>query len=202
VRRGREKQSVLETGCELANCPRDLRIDGVALAAGRGGVMGLIQDQQRAGAELTEPVAERVRVRLVDEQTLRNKEAGVRIPRVDTEAPFATDAGEVRLVENLECQAETVGHRVLPLQQHRGWAADHDISSLFAEQQLPGDQSGFDRFAEADVVGDEQVDARIAPYVVPAPPPFLLSYSFFISLHIGWHPPYPHSRISEIALPI
>ena len=40
-----------------------------------------------------------------------------------------------------------------------GGQADDDLAHLLAQEQLAGDQPGFDGLAQADVVGDEEVDA-------------------------------------------
>ena len=84
----------------------------------------------------------------------------MRAPRIDAETPFATDPLHVVLVENLEDKPETGFQFVLPLQEHRRRAGNDDFADLLPQQQLAGDQSGFDRLAEADVVGDEEIDAR------------------------------------------
>ena len=76
VRRGRQEQPVLEPRGQVADGAGDLRVDGVALAAGRGRVVGLVEDQQRAAAEVAEPVAQRSSVRLVDQQAVRDEERG------------------------------------------------------------------------------------------------------------------------------
>ena len=80
VRRGREEQPVLEPRGEVADGPGDLRVDGVFLAAGRGGVVGLVEDQQRAAAEVAQPVAQRRGVGFVDQQAVRDQEPRVRAP--------------------------------------------------------------------------------------------------------------------------
>ena len=64
VRRGGQKQPMLEPGGQVANGAGDLRIDGVFLATGRGGMVGFVQDEQRAGAEVAEPIAQRCRCKL------------------------------------------------------------------------------------------------------------------------------------------
>ena len=72
VRRGRQEQPVLEPRGQVADGAGDLRVDGVARAAGRGGVVRLVEDQQRAGPEVAEPVAQRRR------RTPRRSAAGAR----------------------------------------------------------------------------------------------------------------------------
>jgi len=48
----------------------------------------------------------------------------------------------------------------LPLLQHRRRGRNDDGLGLPAQQQLTGDETGFDRLAQARVVGDEEVHAR------------------------------------------
>ncbi len=50
VRRGRQEQPVLEARRQVAHGPRELRVDGVARAAGRGRVVRLVEDEQAAAA--------------------------------------------------------------------------------------------------------------------------------------------------------
>ena len=158
VRRGRQEQAVLETRGQVANGTGDLRVDGVLLPAGRRGMVGLVQDQQRAAAEVAQPIAQRAGIRLVDQQPVRDQESRVRAPRIHAVAPLAPRPRHVVLVENLEGQTEAGLQFVLPLREHRGRAADDDLSDLLAQEQLAGDQPGLDRLAEANVVGDEQID--------------------------------------------
>lgn len=56
VRGGREKEAMLEAGCQRAHRLGKLAVDGVACAVGWRGMVGLIKDQQRARTELTEQV--------------------------------------------------------------------------------------------------------------------------------------------------
>ena len=119
VRRGRQEQPMLEPRGQVADGPGDLRVDGVLLAAGRGGVVGLVQDEQRAAAEVAQPVAERAGVGFVDQEPMRDEEPGVGAPGIDAEAALAADPLHVLLVEDLEGQAEAVLQLVLPLVEHR-----------------------------------------------------------------------------------
>ena len=63
-------------------------------------------------------------------------------------------------IDDAEVEAELVPHLVAPLDLERGGADDEDRPGAVAEDQLLGDEAGLDRLAEADVVGDQQVDAR------------------------------------------
>ena len=160
VRRGGEKEAVFKAAGEIADDASELRVDGVARAAGGGGVVGFIEDEQRVRRQGAEPVAHRSAVVFVDEQLVRDEEARVSGPGVDAEAAFLADAFHVGAVHDLEDQAEAGFEFVFPLQQHRGRAGDDDVVDATAQQQFGGDESCFDGLAEADVIGDEEVDAR------------------------------------------
>ena len=162
VRRRRKEQAVLEARREVADGPRDVGVDGVSLAARRGRVVGFVQDQEAAWAEVAEPVAQRPGVRLVDQQALRDQKPRVGGPRVDAEAALAADILDVILVQNFEPQAEAGIEFLAPLEQHGRRAGHDDFADLLAEQKLAGDESGLDGLAQADIVGDEQVHARQA----------------------------------------
>ena len=62
-----EEKTVLEAGSQLADGLRNLRVDRVFRAAGRCRMVGLVEDQQRAGPEVVEPCAHRAGVGFVDE---------------------------------------------------------------------------------------------------------------------------------------
>ncbi len=160
VRRGGEEQAVLETRGDVAHHAGEVRIDGVPGPTGGRRVMGLVEDQQRAGAEAFQPGAERTGVCFVVEEGMGEQEAGVGVPRIDRPAPLAAHGGDVRPVEDLKGQAEALLELLAPLEEDGGRTADHDAADFLTDEQLADDQAGFDGLAEADVVGDEEVDAR------------------------------------------
>ena len=162
VRGGRKKETVLEPACQIADGPGDLRIDRILRAARRGGVVGLVEDEQRSGPEVSEPVTKCGGVGLVDQQSVRHQEPRVCRPRVDPVSPLLPDPGDVLLVEDLEDHAEAVLELFMPLQEHRWRTGHHDILNLLAEQEFSGDQPGLDRLAEAHIIGDEEVHPRQA----------------------------------------
>ena len=84
----------------------------------------------------------------------------MRRPGVHGEAPLAPHARHVGAVEDGEREAEARFHLVAPLLQHRRRTRHHDPVHPPAQQQFTRDQPRLDRLAEADVVGDEQVDPR------------------------------------------
>ncbi len=160
VRSCGEEQPVLEAAPEVANGAGELRLDPVTPAAGRGGVVRLVEDQQAARKQVPEPLSERIGICGVGQQVVRDEEATVRPPGIDAEAPFATDLREVLAIEELEHQAEALLELALPLLENRGRGRHDNRLGLLAQQQLACDQAGLDRLAEPGVVGDEEVDAR------------------------------------------
>src|SRR5690606_23109182 len=105
-----------------------------------------------------EVIAQGPGVGLVDQQPMRHEEAAMGAPRVDAEAPLAADPLHVLLVEDFEREAEAALEFLFPLEQHRRGAGNDNLADLLPQQELPSNKTGFDRLAEADVVGDEQVD--------------------------------------------
>ena len=158
-RRGKE-QAVFETGRNIADGTGDLGIDRVARTARGRGVVRLVKDQQGLRRELSKPVAQARGVDFVDEQAMRDQEAGVGGPGIDRKSALAAHTRHIRPVENAEREAETGLHLVLPLIEHRGRACDNNPFDAAAQQQFARDQPGLDGLAEPDVVGNEQVDAR------------------------------------------
>ena len=65
---------------------------------------------------------------------------------------------QVARIDDAEFEAELLLHLVLPLQLQRGGAHDQNGPCSMAEQQLLSDEASLDGLAEADVIGDEQVD--------------------------------------------
>src|ERR1700687_2169677 len=81
-------------------------------------------------------------------------------PRVDSVTAFPAAVEKIVSVENDEAQAEASLHFALPLSDKRGRARDEDPLHLLAHDHFAENEAGFDRFAESDIVGDEEVDAR------------------------------------------
>ena len=75
VRRRGEEQPVLEVAAQVADGPCELRLDAVAAAARRRGVMRFVQDQQASGQRPPQPFPHRVGVGGVAQQTVGNEEA-------------------------------------------------------------------------------------------------------------------------------
>ena len=63
-------------------------------------------------------------------------------------------------VDDAKLEAELVAHLIAPLQLEASRADDQDGARAVAKDQLLDDEAGLDGLAEADVVGDQQVDPR------------------------------------------
>jgi hypothetical protein len=83
----------------------------------------------------------------------------MRGPGVDRVAAFAAAIEKIVPVENHEAQPKASLHFTLPLGDERGWACDDDALHLLAHDHFAEDEAGFNRFAESNVVCDEEVDA-------------------------------------------
>ena len=83
----------------------------------------------------------------------------MRCPRVGVNTALAPQLLDVVGVDHAEVEAELLEHLDAPLLLERRGADDQDGARAMPQQQLLNDQTGFDGFAEADVIGDEQIDA-------------------------------------------
>ena len=113
--RGRQEKPVLKPRGEVADSPRDPAVDGVAVVGGRGGVVGLVENEQRAGPQRAEPVAQGAGVGLIDQEPRGDEPAGVGGPRVHGPAAFLADAFHRLPIECFEEQAEPGFELVAPL---------------------------------------------------------------------------------------
>jgi hypothetical protein len=86
VVRGRgEEQAMLEALCELSNGARQLARDGIPCPACRGGVVRLVENEQRARAKFAQNVAQARGVGLIDQQRVRDEAMNIRAsPRSST----------------------------------------------------------------------------------------------------------------------
>ena len=98
--------------------------------------MGLVEDEERAGREVPQPVLEADEVVVVAEQGVRDDEVAVGLPWVDAEATLASASVDVCLVEHDEAEAEALEQLVPPLEHHGGRAGHDD-----AVDPLPQEES-------------------------------------------------------------
>jgi hypothetical protein len=75
------------------------------------------------------------------------------------DAATATQFLDVFGVDDLEFEPEFFEHLDTPLFLERGRTGDEYRTRAVAQQHLLNDEPGFDRFAEPDVVGDQQIGA-------------------------------------------
>ena len=160
VRRGAEEEPMLEALHDLAHRPGELAVDGIARAARRGRVMGLVEDQHRAGTELAEPHAQARRIGLVCQEAVRDDEARAGRPGIYAEAPGPAQLRQPLAIDDLEGEAELGLQLVLPLKRHRRWGRHDNEVDAAAKQQLAQDEPSLDRLSEADVVCDQKIDPR------------------------------------------
>src|ERR1035437_1376968 len=122
--------------------------------------MRFIKNEHRAGAVLIQPIPQWRRILLVAQEGVRNDKLRMGGPGIDRVTAFTSAIKQIISVENNETQAEAGLHFVLPLGDKRRRARDHDSLHLLAHYHFAENQSGLDRFSQADVVSNEKVDAR------------------------------------------
>ena len=123
-------------------------------------MVGLVENQKRACRHLASSGPQIRCVLLVDQQVVRHDEGAAGSPDIDAEAVLATHRGDELAIDDLEGETELRAQLVLPLQGHRRRRGNQGEVDASAQQQLAQDQAGLDRFAEADIVGDQQIDPR------------------------------------------
>jgi hypothetical protein len=123
-------------------------------------VVRLVKDQQRSGTKFAEHVAKPGRVNLVRDQRVRQQEERTREPRVYGEAAFTPNGRKIFAIDDRECEPELGLKFILPLARHRWRRAHNDEIDAASEDELAQDQTGFDGLASADIVRDQQIDAR------------------------------------------
>jgi len=160
MRRRRQEQAMLEPIRQVAQGPGELALDRIAATARRGGVVRLVQDQQRPRAEILQHVAQPRDIGFLAQQPVRQDEARSRRPGVRAIPAPPPQFLQMAGIDDLEGEAELALQLVAPLAGHRGRSDDHGIVDPAAQQQLAQDQPGLDRLAQPHIVGDQQVDAR------------------------------------------
>src|SRR5207248_9365508 len=85
----------------------------------------------------------------------RGDEAREVRPRIDVDTPTAPQLFHEGRVDDAELQAKLIPHLVTPLYLERGGADDHHGMDALTQDQLLHDEPALDRFAEANVIGDE-----------------------------------------------
>ena len=122
--------------------------------------MRLIEDKQRTGSKVTQRISETGAVSRIDQQSMRNQKTARGQPGIDREAALAAHCPDKGTVDNREAQPEPRLKLIRPLPEHRGRRGNDDKVDPTPQQQFAQDEAGFDCFAEADIIGDQQIDPR------------------------------------------
>lgn len=145
VRGGGEKQTVLETFGQVAHGAGELRIDGILGAGGRGGMMGFVEDEQRAGVGALSAGAIFVRIEQISEgsciifvaqEGMGENEARVGGPRIDGISTLAADTGDVIAVVDDEGESEALFELFAPLNDDGGRGDDDDAAHALAHEHF------------------------------------------------------------------
>ena len=88
---------------------------------------------------------------------MRDDKARAGGPRVDAETARPAQLREALTIDDREGQPEFGLELVLPLQRHRRRCRYRREVDAAPQEELAQDQPGFDRFTEADIVGDQEV---------------------------------------------
>src|ERR1700678_249995 len=125
-------------------------------------MMRLIQDKESARTEIAEQVPKTAAVGLIGHQRVRDDEARTRRPRIGGIATLASEGGEMFAIDQSEGETELCLKLVLPLPNHSGGSGDENEINASPQEHFAENQTGFDRLAGADIVGNQQVDPRNA----------------------------------------
>jgi hypothetical protein len=91
---------------------------------------------------------------------VRDEETGPHRPGVGGEAVRATHTGKIIAIDNRETQAEFLRQLILPLGNHGRRRRHDDKVYPPSQQHLAQDEPSLDGFAEAHIVGDQEVHPR------------------------------------------
>jgi hypothetical protein len=81
-------------------------------------------------------------------------------PWIHVQAPPPPEFPHQLTVHDPKLQTELVPHLIPPLNLNRGRAHNDDTADPVPEDQFLSDQSGLNRFAEADIIGDQEINPR------------------------------------------
>ena len=164
VRRGRQKQLVFKMRNEQAKGVCSHRVRGITADTRGSAVVGFIEDQQIelaregglvwTGQEFTEQTQRSLTLEEVD----AGDEPWEVVPRIDVDTTTSSKQSHHRGVHDTKVEAELVPHLFLPLNLERGGADDQDLPSAVTDDKFECHHARFDRFAQAHVIGDQEVD--------------------------------------------
>jgi hypothetical protein len=148
---------VLEAPCEIADGNSELAVDCIPRTACRGGVVGLVEDQHRARAEVAEQFAQTRDIGLVGHQRMRDEEARSGRPGIGAVTAILAQGREILAIDDREGQTELRFQLVLPLPDHAGGRRhEHEVDAS-SKEQFAKHQARLDGLARSGVVGDQEV---------------------------------------------
>src|SRR6516164_1777480 len=90
---------------------------------------------------------------------MRDDEPRSGAPGIDTEALEPPKFADAFAVNDVKRQTKLAFKLVLPLIRHRWWGSNDDEINSSPQQKLARNQASFNRFAKADIVSDQKIDA-------------------------------------------
>ena len=164
VRRRREEQLVLEVLADFPEGLRPLRIEGVVSGSARGKIMRFVHNEDvevaesrlsaRVGDGFTEDPERVFALQIIH----RRDQAGEVRPWIRVEPALPPELFHKRAIDDPKFEAELLQHFVPPLDLQWGWTNNDNPVCAMTKHQFQRDEAGFDSFAQADVIGDEEID--------------------------------------------
>jgi len=124
--------------------------------------MSFVKDEQSAGPEFAEDVAQAGRIGFVGQEAVRNDEAGARAPRIRGETSCPPYFGDALAIDDSEGETEFRFEFIFPLRCHRRRRGHDNQVNPAAQEQFANNEPGLDGFSQPDVIGNQEVDAREA----------------------------------------
>lgn len=155
-----EEELALEDGGEAADSLGALRLDRILGTTRRSDVVTFVDDQEVIGARVGcvvsgwQGFSEQPHGALAFEEVDGSDQPGKVGPRVHMDATLASQLSEKGTIHDTELESEFVAHLLLPLYLDGGRTYDEDGAGTVAEDQFLSHEASFDRFPEANVIGD------------------------------------------------
>ncbi len=166
VRRGGQEQAMLEMRRQQADGGGALRIDRIAPDAGRRDIVGLIDNQQIKAPGIGHIALGRQRLAEQADRTValeiihRSNQTRKMRPGIDVQTATAAKPAHQLAIDNPKIETKLLAHLVAPLELQRRRADNQDAAGAMTNEQVLGDQAGLNRLAQADIIGNQQIDSR------------------------------------------
>ena len=160
---GRQEQPMLEVRADGTDEACALTLQRVVRTGSGGNVVCFIDDQHVEFAWIAgvrrQNIAHGAQSFAALDPVHGCDQARMRSPGIGMDAAIAAQLLNVGRVDNPEIKAKLFQHLDTPLFLQRCGADDQDGPSTVPQQHLLDDETGLDGLAQADVIGDEQIDA-------------------------------------------